>query len=65
MGITMLASLAYMWLAKIPDAPLGIKEIRPMLALRGFGGFFGGEHYVARKLLALPLLIVSSIWALL
>ena len=42
MSITMLASLIYMWWAKVPHAPLGIKEVRPVLVLRGFGGFFGG-----------------------
>ena len=44
MSITMLASLAYMWIAKTPDAPFGTRAVRWLLVGRGLSGFFGGER---------------------
>ena len=41
MSITMVASLLYMRLAKVPDAPFGQRGVRGLLVLRGVGGFFG------------------------
>ena len=32
-----------MWLADIEHFPLGNKEVRKLLLLRGFGGFLGGR----------------------
>lgn len=54
MGITLVLASAYMWYAKTPYFPLGMKEVRWLLAARGFGGFFGvfGMYY---SLLYLPL----------
>ena len=40
-SVTVVLSLLYMWWARVPEAPLGPRKIRPILALRGFGGFFG------------------------
>lgn len=46
-SVTVVLSLLYMWWAKVPEAPLGQRAIRPLLLLRGFGGFFGvfGLYY--------------------
>jgi drug/metabolite transporter (DMT)-like permease len=54
MSITVVSSLAYMYFAKVPDAPFGNKQVRPLLLARGFGGFFGvfGLYY---SLVYLPL----------
>lgn len=41
MGITFLLSCTYMWYAKVPYAPLGLREVRGLLLARGVGGFFG------------------------
>jgi drug/metabolite transporter (DMT)-like permease len=41
MSITVLCSVAFMWWAQIPDWPLGAKDVRWLLVLRGVGGFFG------------------------
>lgn len=41
MGITMVLCCLYMWYAKIPSAPFGLREIRWLLVLRGLMGFFG------------------------
>lgn len=41
MGITVILSMLYMWLAKVQDSPLGKKEVRALLLARGIGGFFG------------------------
>jgi drug/metabolite transporter (DMT)-like permease len=41
MGITFLLASFYMWKMKIPGFPFGSKEVRWLLILRGFGGFFG------------------------
>ena len=41
MSVTVVASLLYMWLTKVPDAPLGKREVRLLLIARGVGGFFG------------------------
>lgn len=62
MSVTMVASLVYMWWAKVPHAPFGAKSVRYLLLARGFGGFFGGEYLHCR---AKPLLIYDSIWSLL
>ena len=43
MSATLVASLIYMWLAKVPDAPFGKKEVRKLLIVRGVGGFFGSR----------------------
>ena len=53
-SITVLLSLAYMWWARVPDAPFGPSKLRWLLAARGFGGFFGvtGLYF---SLLYLPL----------
>jgi len=40
-SLTLVFSTVYMWYTKVPDFPLGKPEIRWMLVLRGFGGFFG------------------------
>ncbi|KAF9005101.1 EamA-like transporter family-domain-containing protein [Cyathus striatus] len=47
MGVTYIASLAYMLYKGIKDPFLGPKGIRILLALRGVGGFFGlfGVYY--------------------
>ncbi|GAD95314.1 DUF6 domain protein, putative [Paecilomyces variotii No. 5] len=46
MSITAIASYAYMWYAKVPH-PFGTREVRWLLVLRAFGGFFGvfGIYY--------------------
>lgn len=41
MSVTVALSLLYMWWKKVPDAPLGAKSVRVLLAARGIGGFFG------------------------
>jgi hypothetical protein len=41
MGITVLCSSLYMWLAKTEHFPLGMKEVRSLLVARGLFGFFG------------------------
>ena len=40
-SVTVVFSLLYMWWAEVEDAPMGPRIVRPVLALRGFGGFFG------------------------
>jgi len=54
MGITMVLASAYMWYKKTEDFPLGKPEVRWLLLIRGFAGFFGvfGMYY---SLLYLPL----------
>ncbi|KAB2574303.1 putative membrane protein [Lasiodiplodia theobromae] len=54
MGITLVLSSFYVWWKKVEHAPFGPREVRWLLALRGFGGFFGvfGMYY---SLLYLPL----------
>ncbi|KAH7030519.1 hypothetical protein B0J12DRAFT_318277 [Macrophomina phaseolina] len=54
MSITLAFALLYVWWQKVEHAPFGQKEVRWLLALRGFGGFFGvfGMYY---SLLYLPL----------
>ncbi|KAL9078076.1 MAG: hypothetical protein Q9157_003015 [Trypethelium eluteriae] len=54
MFITLILSSSYMWCMKTPYFPLGMKEVRWLLVLRGIGGFFGvfGMYY---SLLYLPL----------
>jgi hypothetical protein len=41
MGITMVFCVAYMWYTKVPYFPLGMKEVRLLLVVRGLTGFFG------------------------
>ena len=36
-----------MWWAHVEHFPFGNKEVRTLLFLRGFGGFFGGELWTA------------------
>lgn len=38
---TSVCSFLYMWWRKVPDQPWGSKDVRWLLALRGFAGFFG------------------------
>ncbi|KAK9246009.1 hypothetical protein V1506DRAFT_457823 [Lipomyces tetrasporus] len=47
MSITTIACTLYMWMKGVPDAPLGPKEVRPLLVARGLTGFFGlfGMYY--------------------
>ncbi|KAK7511246.1 EamA-like transporter family-domain-containing protein [Phyllosticta citriasiana] len=54
MSITLVFSGLYMWWKKVDQAPLGPKNMRWLLLIRGFGGFFGvfGMYY---SLLYLPL----------
>jgi drug/metabolite transporter (DMT)-like permease len=54
MGITTIMASSYMAYKKIDGFPLGPKEVRPLLLLRGFSGFFGvfGMYY---SLMYLPL----------
>ena len=54
MGITFVLASSYMFWKKTPYFPLGMPEVRWLLAARGFGGFFGvfGMYY---SLLYLPL----------
>ncbi|KAI9158506.1 AAA family ATPase Pontin [Paramyrothecium foliicola] len=40
-GLTALCCLSYMWWMQTPGFPIGIKEIRKLLFIRGFSGFFG------------------------
>lgn len=40
-SITSVCCLLYMWIMKTPDFPIGKKEIRWLLFMRGFSGFFG------------------------
>lgn len=40
-GLTSLCCLLYMWWMKVSDFPFGSKEIRWLLMVRGFSGFFG------------------------
>jgi hypothetical protein len=40
-SIASIICAAYLWLAKIPDAPFGQRSIRPLLVIRGVAGFFG------------------------
>jgi drug/metabolite transporter (DMT)-like permease len=53
-SITSLFSFLYMWLAKVPEAPLGPRNVRKLLVLRGFGGFFGVFGFYS-SLMYLPL----------
>ena len=41
MGITMVLCCVYMWYTKVPYFPLGMKEVRWLLIVRGLSGFFG------------------------
>jgi hypothetical protein len=41
MGVTMVLCCAYMWYTKVPYFPLGKKEVRKLLVVRGLSGFFG------------------------
>lgn len=41
MSITVVCSLIYMWCKSTPDWPLGARDVRWLLVLRGVGGFFG------------------------
>ncbi|GAB1313582.1 Integral membrane protein DUF6 [Madurella fahalii] len=41
MSSTTILSCLYMWWYKVPDFPLGPKEVRGVLILRGVSGFFG------------------------
>lgn len=41
MGMTMILCCAYMWFTKVPYFPLGKKEVRKLLVVRGLSGFFG------------------------
>lgn len=41
MGITMVLCCVYMWYTKVPYFPLGMKEVRWLLVVRGLTGFFG------------------------
>ncbi|MCJ1304932.1 hypothetical protein MMC08_007745 [Hypocenomyce scalaris] len=54
MSITAFLACIYMWRAKTPYFPLGMPEVRWLLVVRGFGGFFGvyGMYY---SLLYLPI----------
>ncbi|KAH8175705.1 eamA-like transporter family protein [Sarocladium implicatum] len=38
---TTFVCMVYMWWSKTPDAPMGKRELWPLLILRGFSGFFG------------------------
>ncbi|KAK8202704.1 EamA-like transporter family-domain-containing protein [Phyllosticta capitalensis] len=54
MSITLVFSGLYMWWKNVDQAPFGPKNMRWLLLIRGFGGFFGvfGMYY---SLLYLPL----------
>jgi drug/metabolite transporter (DMT)-like permease len=54
MGITCVLATAYMWYKQTPHFPLGAPEVRGLLLVRGFAGFFGvfGMYF---SLLYLPL----------
>jgi hypothetical protein len=41
MGLTMILCCVYMWYTKVPYFPLGRKEVRKLLVVRGLSGFFG------------------------
>ena len=41
LGVTMILCCASMWYAKVPYFPLGKKEVRKLLVVRGLSGFFG------------------------
>lgn len=41
MALTVVLSSIYMWWARIPHAPFGQRDVRGLLMIRGFGGFFG------------------------
>ncbi|KAK8216071.1 hypothetical protein IWZ01DRAFT_430957 [Phyllosticta capitalensis] len=41
MGLTAVFSMTYMWATKVPHYPWGEKDLRLLLTLRGFTGFFG------------------------
>ena len=41
MSITMVCCLLWMRIAKVPHNPLGRRDVRRLLVLRGGGGFFG------------------------
>ncbi|KAF2273238.1 uncharacterized protein EI97DRAFT_461308 [Westerdykella ornata] len=47
MSITVVCASIYMWYAKTPHFPFGMKEVRPLLVARGLTGFFGvfGMYY--------------------
>ncbi|KAL8924981.1 MAG: hypothetical protein Q9172_002463 [Xanthocarpia lactea] len=47
MAITLVLATLYMWWAKVEHFPLGSKDVRILLMVRGFGGFFGllGIYY--------------------
>jgi len=40
-GLTTICCCIYMWWTKVPDFPLGKKEVRWLLVARGVSGFFG------------------------
>ncbi len=41
MSLTTVMSCGYMYWKKVPDAPLGAKDVRWLLVVRGLSGFFG------------------------
>lgn len=40
-GLTVILCSVWMWWSKVPDFPLGKKEVRGLLVARSFSGFFG------------------------
>lgn len=40
-GLTAVLCTGYMWWAKVPDFPLGVKGLRKLLVARACTGFFG------------------------
>ena len=45
-SMTSVCCLTYMWWKKTPGAPFGTRDIRLLLFIRGFSGFFGIYGYV-------------------
>ena len=40
-SLTAVVCLGYMWWTSVPSAPLGSRDVRPLLLIRGVVGFFG------------------------
>ncbi len=66
--ITYISCLTFMYVTKVPDFLLGPRNIRKLLVLRGFSGFFGvfGLYYSVQYLSvsdAIVIAFLAPIWA--
>ena len=61
MSITFFCCCLYMWWRKVPDFPLGVKEVRGLLVARGLTGFFGifGMYYSLQYLAVADAIVIT------